>query len=353
MDQWFAKALLGWYRQNKRDLPWRREKDPYKIWLSEVILQQTRVEQGTRYYHAFTEAFPKVEDLAKAREDRVLKLWQGLGYYSRARNLHASAKLIMKEYKGVFPYSFADIIKLKGVGAYTAAAISSFAFNEAKAVVDGNVYRVLSRVFGLAVPIDSSQGKSDFQKLADQLLDAKDPGIYNQAIMEFGSQYCKPSSPDCNNCVFRTRCVAHLSKKVAEYPVKVKKTKVRKRFLNYLIVIDRDGKIIINKRKEKDIWAGLYDFPLIETETLLGTEAIVTSDEFVKLTGRGPNLLFTSKEYKHILSHQVLLAKFFVVRIKGRHRQTGKTTSLDSLTKFAFPRLIEIFLKDCNLNDLL
>lgn len=352
MDQWFAKGLLGWYRQNKRDLPWRNVKDPYKIWLSEVILQQTRVEQGTKYYHAFTEAFPRVEDLAKAKEDKILKLWQGLGYYSRARNLHASAKQIMKENKGIFPDSYAELIKLKGVGSYTAAAISSFAFNEERAVVDGNVYRVLSRVFGISVPIDSTRGKVDFQALADQLIDNKEPGMYNQAIMEFGSQYCKPVQPDCEHCIFKSHCLAFLSNKVTSFPVKEKKTKVRTRHLNYLVVFDKEKKILINKRKEKDIWAGLYDFPLIETEVVANPEFITSTDAFRRQAGKNPKLILQSKVYKHILSHQILLVRFFVLTRTGKHDPAMKTTSLKSLTKFAFPRLIEKFLNDCNLNDL-
>jgi len=353
MDQWFAKGLLAWYRQNKRDLPWRSIKDPYKIWLSEVILQQTRVEQGTKYYHAFTEAFPSIAELAQAREDKVLKLWQGLGYYSRARNLHASAKQIMKEKNGIFPDSYSELLKLRGVGSYTAAAISSFAFNEKRAVVDGNVYRVLSRVFGISVPIDSAKGKADFQALADQLIDNKEPGTYNQAVMEFGSQYCKPIQPDCSRCIFKSRCTAFLSHKVALFPVKEKKIKVRTRHMNYLVVFDKEKKILINKRKEKDIWAGLYDFPLIETDSAADPELLISSVAFSRKTGKDPKLITSSKVYKHILSHQILQVRFFVLTRKGKHDATLKTTSIKTLTKFAFPRLIEKFLNDCNLNDLL
>lgn len=352
MDQWFAKALQVWYRQNKRDLPWRKVKDPYLIWLSEVILQQTRVDQGLKYYHAFSEAFPTVEDLAKAKEDKVLKLWQGLGYYSRARNLHASAKQILIEYKGVFPKSYNELLKLKGVGSYTAAAISSFAFNEARAVVDGNVYRVLSRIFGMDVPIDSVKGKSVFQNLANELLDKKHPGNYNQAIMEFGSQYCKPINPDCDHCIFSDRCMAFTNNKVSFFPVKEKKTKVRHRYFHYLIIVDNSDRIIINKRKEKDIWAGLYDFPLIETEKSLDPKKLISTDVFKDYAGKNPDLLFTSKLYKHILSHQILQVRFSVVKRKGTHAGKMKMASRKSLTKFAFPRLIEIFLNDCNLNDL-
>src|ERR1043165_6651460 len=256
----FSGKIMTWYEQNKRDLPWRNTRDPYLIWLSEVILQQTRVDQGMAYYHKFAEAFPTVKDLAKADSDKVMKLWQGLGYYSRARNLHAAAKMVAGKYKGVFPASYEGIKELKGVGDYTAAAIASFAFKLPHAVVDGNVYRVLSRVFGIETPIDSTQGKKEFNKLANELLDISNPADHNQAVMEFGSQFCKPVNPDCKSCFFNTKCFAFKHSKVPELPVKSKKTKVRSRYLNYFIIVDKNGSIFVHKRQKKDIWEGLYEF---------------------------------------------------------------------------------------------
>ena len=245
MEIWFSSGLLIWYKKNKRELPWRNETDAYKIWLSEIILQQTQVIQGTSYYLKFTKNYPKISQLANATEDEVLKMWQGLGYYSRARNLHATAKFIQKEHKGVFPANFNDIKALKGIGDYTAAAISSFAFNLPHAVVDGNVYRVLSRLFGIETPIDSGQGKKEFQLLATDLMDKKDPGQYNQAIMEFGSQYCKPNKPNCEACIFSSKCFAFKAEKVNEFPVKVKKIKIKNRYLNYVVLADKKQNVII------------------------------------------------------------------------------------------------------------
>ena len=247
MEIWFSSGLLKWYKKNKRELPWRNETDAYKIWLSEIILQQTQVIQGTSYYLKFTKNYPKIGQLANATEDEVLKMWQGLGYYSRARNLHATAKFIQKEHKGVFPANYNDIKALRGIGDYTAAAISSFAFNLPHAVVDGNVYRVLSRLFGIETPIDSGQGKKEFQLLATDLMDKKDPGQYNQAIMEFGSQYCKPNKPNCEACIFSSKCFAFKAEKVNEFPVKVKKIKIKNRYLNYVVLADKKQNILVNR----------------------------------------------------------------------------------------------------------
>ncbi len=225
----FSKKIIAWYQQNKRELPWRNTKDPYLIWLSEIILQQTRVEQGMAYYLKFAKEFPSVKELAKAENEKVMKLWQGLGYYSRARNLHTTAKTITDNYKGKFPEQHEDILLLKGVGEYTAAAIVSFAFNKPHAVVDGNVYRLLSRVFGIETPIDTTLGKKEFNALANELLDKKNPALHNQAIMEFGAIQCKPVSPDCSVCPLNTMCFAYSKKSVSKLPVKAKKTKVRNR----------------------------------------------------------------------------------------------------------------------------
>jgi len=265
----FSNILIAWYLHNKRSLPWRETKDPYHIWLSEIMLQQTRVAQGLPYYEKFVSAFPTVHNLADASEDTVLKLWQGLGYYSRARNLHATAKYISNDLNGVFPNTFEELLKLKGVGDYTASAIGSICFNLPTAVVDGNVYRVLSRFFNINTPINSSEGIKTFKKLAQELLDTSNPGEFNQAIMEFGARQCAPQSPDCPNCVFNDKCLAFQTKKVKELPVKIRKTTVKKKYFNYLVFISDDQKTILQQRLEKGIWQQLYEFPLIEADKLI------------------------------------------------------------------------------------
>lgn len=352
MEIWFSKTLVKWYLANKRDLPWRNHNDAYKIWLSEIILQQTQVAQGMNYYLRFTKKYPRVNDLAKAQEDQVLKLWQGLGYYSRARNLHASAKQIQTDFKGVFPSAYEDIRALKGVGDYTAAAIASFAYNLPYAVVDGNVYRVLSRIFGIETPIDTCQGKKEFQELATGLLDTKNPALHNQAIMEFGSQYCRPVNPDCPNCVFNAKCFAYKTAKVATLPLKSKKTKVRNRYFNYVVLIDKDENILLHRRGENDIWHGLYEFQLIESERELSKEAVLELPLFQTLVKKKYTLLHSSGIYKHVLSHQHLYARFFVVKVPFAFKPDEVKASLKTLKKFAFPRLIEKFLNDCVLKDL-
>jgi len=360
MEKWFSQTIRGWYLENKRDLPWRKEKDAYKIWLSEIILQQTQVAQGLSYYLSFTKKYPTVKHLAKAPEDEVLRLWQGLGYYSRARNLHASAKSILKDFKGIFPATYLKIKELKGVGDYTAAAIASFAYDLPYAVVDGNVYRVLSRVFGIKTPIDSALAKKEFQNLADQLLDKKNPAIHNQAIMEFGSQYCKPGNPDCENCVLRNKCYAYKTKTVSELPAKAKKTKIRNRYFNYLVLVDKNKSLLIHKRPAGDIWQGLYEFDLIETEKESTQEQLFKLKEINPLFKLKFSLRYVSKEYKHILSHQHLYAKFYVVSLSktfssffiSKNKESAKT-ALKDLKHFAFPRLIGKFLDDCDLKEIL
>jgi A/G-specific adenine glycosylase len=352
MDPWFNTELIRWYRQNKRDLPWRNQKDPYRIWLSEIILQQTQVAQGLSYYLKFTKVYPQVKALAKASEDEVLKLWQGLGYYSRARNLHAAAKHIQEQLKGVFPSSYPDIRALKGVGDYTAAAIASFAYNLPHAVVDGNVYRLLSRVFGIETPIDSTAAKKEFQELANSLLNKKDPAEHNQAIMEFGSQYCRPVNPDCSHCVLSHKCLAFHSGKVALLPIKTKKTKVRNRFFNYVVLADPKKNIRLHRRGENDIWQGLYEFSLLETPHETSPEALVNSTGFITLCGKKHELLHVSKSYKHVLSHQHLYARFYVVRTALKAQPGQPSCKPGTLHNFAFPRLIEKFLNDCVLKDL-
>jgi len=355
MEKWFNKAVTGWYLENKRDLPWRQEKDAYKIWLSEIILQQTQVAQGLNYYIQFTRKYPTVKHLAQASEDEVLRLWQGLGYYSRARNLHASAKMILKDFKGVFPASHAEIRQLKGVGDYTAAAIASFAYGLPYAVVDGNVYRVLSRVFGIKTPIDSPKAKKEFQQLANELLDQKDPATYNQAIMEFGSQYCKPMNPDCGKCILCTKCYAYKTTAVSELPVKAKKAKIRNRYFNYLLLTDKNKNILLHKRSGGDIWEGLYEFNLIETDKVVSQDVLFNSKDFKTLCKSKFGLKYVSKEYKHVLSHQHLYAKFYVITLPQTLNPPlkGLKTSVSKLTSFAFPRLTGKFLDDCDLKEIL
>lgn len=348
----FSTLLINWYQQNKRDLPWRKETDPYKIWLSEIILQQTQVIQGLNYYIAFTETFPTVKDLAKAKEDQVLKLWQGLGYYSRARNLHAAAKFIVQHNRGVFPKTYEAIAELKGVGPYTAAAIASIAYKLPYAVVDGNVYRVLSRVFGIDSPIDSGSGKKEFQHLADSLLDLKRPDLHNQAIMEFGALHCRPANPDCQQCIFKQQCVGFRSGRVAFLPVKQKKTAIKNRYLNYFIVIDAKNRIAITRRETKDIWQGLYEFLLHETENPLSEEKLRAVTTHTFFSDSTYDLLFSSKEYKHVLSHQHLYARFYVYQLNRTFKKNERSVPLINLHSLAFPRLIEKFLKDCKLEKL-
>jgi A/G-specific adenine glycosylase len=345
----FSEKIVSWYNQHKRDLPWRNTKDAYLIWLSEIILQQTRVDQGMEYYKKFAKEFPTVKHLAKADSEKVMKLWQGLGYYSRARNLHTTAQIITDKFKGKFPSDFNDILSLKGIGDYTAAAIASFAFDKPHAVVDGNVYRVLARVFGIETPIDSTQGKKEFYALANKLIDKKNPAAHNQAVMELGAIQCKPVNPDCSVCVLNTMCFAYSKKRVAEFPVKDKKTKVRNRYFNY-IVLNHKGTIAINKRTAKDIWTNLYDFPLIETTEELKEEDFLKSKEWKIFIGSSKYTVKSiSLGYKHILTHQKIYARFWEIDCKIKVDkllpETGIIIKERDIHKYAVPRLVEIYLE--------
>lgn len=345
----FASKLINWYYLNKRDLPWRNTRDPYKIWLSEIILQQTRVEQGLPYYQKFIETYPTVKKLAGAPIDDVLKLWQGLGYYSRARNLHAAAQQVLNDYNGSFPDNYTSLKKLKGIGDYTAAAIASFAFNEPHAVVDGNVYRVLARVFNISTSIDSTRGKKEFSELANELLFIKDPGIYNQAIMEFGAMYCKPQNPDCRNCIFSSQCLAFAKNNIATLPVKARKTKITARYFYYL-VIEYKGSFYLNRRKEKDIWQGLFEFPLIETDTRKSLPQILKAKTFKTILKDEFDIASTSEEYKHILSHQHIHAKFIHIKVKAvdEYLKTFEKVKTGNLKNYAIQRLLENYLLSKN-----
>lgn len=352
MESWFSTELIKWYRKNKRDLPWRNQKDAYRIWLSEIILQQTQVAQGLAYYLKFIERYPTVKDLALASEDEVLKLWQGLGYYSRARNLHAAAKHIYGQFGGAFPSTYAEILALKGVGDYTAAAIASFAYDLPYAVVDGNVYRLLSRVFGIETPIDSGPAKKEFQQLAGSLLNTRSAATHNQAIMEFGSQYCRPANPNCTSCVLSHKCMAYSAGTVSSLPVKAKKTKVRSRYFNYVVLADTHSNIRLSRRGPNDIWQGLYEFPLLETAHEVSPGEFIQTKEFIALAGKTADVLHVSKSYKHILSHQHLYARFYVVKTARAFGANQTSSTAGRLNTFAFPRLIERFLNDCVLKEL-
>lgn len=345
----FSPLITNWYREHQRDLPWRQTTDAYKIWLSEIILQQTRVNQGLNYYKRFIERWPTVTELALAEEEEVLKLWQGLGYYSRARNIHYTAKLMVERHKGVFPIQYKDVLALKGIGEYTAAAICSFAYNEPYAVVDGNVYRVLARVFGIETAIDSTQGKKQFAELAQTLLDKKNPGLHNQAIMEFGALHCTPALPDCGNCILNQYCIAFLNKTVDDLPKKSLKTKQRNRYFNYMYIENGD-KIYINKREAKDVWQNLYELPLIESETELSFQELITTNDFKKIFETTSNINIQSAIFKtkHVLSHQKIYATFYKIEISNSQHINGNYLCINKTDLETYPisRLTELFFEN-------
>ena len=342
----FSNILVYWYLQIKRDLPWRKTKDPYLVWLSEIMLQQTRVAQGMSYYLVFSESFPTVKDLAKADESTVLKMWQGLGYYSRARNLHFTAKYVSEELNGHFPTNYKELIQLKGIGDYTASAIASICFNEPDAVVDGNVYRVLARYFGIKTPINSTKGIKEFKALAQTLLDTEQPGVYNQAIMDFGALQCKPQNPGCENCPLNSSCVAFEKKLIKELPVKEKKLKVKNKYYNYLVFVTEDNKTIVEERIGKGIWQGLYQFPLIETLSVVDLDMLASSEEFEALVPDNATIqLFNESPIVHKLSHQHLFTKFWIIKTQGNSKTT---TDWNEIESFPVPVLIANFLKDFN-----
>ena len=340
----FSNLLIKWYLQNKRDLPWRNTTNPYPIWLSEIMLQQTRVAQGMPYFLSFTTAFPTVFDLAKASEEQVLKLWQGLGYYSRARNLHQTAQYITTELNGIFPVNYNDLLKLKGVGEYTAAAIASFAYNEVVPVVDGNVFRVLSRYFDINTDIAQASAKKEFTALAFELIPKDNPAIFNQAIMEFGALQCVPKNPNCSSCVFNESCAALQKNKVDQLPVKSKKLKVRNRYFNYVVASDENKNTIIQKRTSKGIWHNLYEFPLLETEKEEDFDFVSEQIqmEYFKENTISSILETNNKSIVHKLSHQHLHIKFWNVKIKGT---IENGIDVETMKTFPFPIVIHNFIE--------
>jgi A/G-specific adenine glycosylase len=346
---YFTKKLLLWHKNdNKRVMPWKNELNPYRIWLSEIILQQTRVEQGLEYYNKFILNYPTIDKLANADENSVFKLWEGLGYYTRCRNLIATARYISFERNGKFPNNFTEILQLKGIGPYTAAAIASFAYNLPHAVVDGNVHRVLARFFGINIPIDSTEGKKYFAKLAQTLLDSASPALYNQAIMDFGATVCKPKLPLCSSCILKKECSAIKTKAVQFLPVKSKKLQKRKRYFYYVVAVFED-KFYIRKRIEKDIWQNLWEFILIEQDKKLEMADFLTSKIFLSLVGKNATIKTTSLFFKQQLTHQAIEGAFIHVKLKKALKNENYTAvNKKAFKKLAFPRFITNYFEITN-----
>ena len=343
-------TLINWFAENRRDLPWRHNPTPYQVWLSEIILQQTRVNQGWDYYLRFVEKWPTVNDLAIATEEEVLKMWQGLGYYSRARNLHQCAKQIVEQYGGQFPADFEKLKQLKGIGDYTAAAIASIAFDLPHAVVDGNVYRVLSRLFDIDTPININEGQTVFAKIADDLLNRKQPGLHNQAMMEFGALQCTPKNPNCLLCPLQAQCLAFANQTVMQRPVKLQKLKVTTRYFNYL-VFRIEGNVYLHKRSSNDIWKNLYDFPCIESEKPMTVEEVIASEKFQQLIeNKSFTIIKTSPTFTHKLTHRTIIAQFIEIKLEEKLLRI-ETNDLflareTDLGNFPIPRLIDLYLNN-------
>jgi len=342
-----SDQLIFWYQIHQRNLPWRHTNDPYFIWLSEIILQQTRVEQGRGYYDAFVQKYPSISALANAKEEDVLRLWQGLGYYSRARNLLHAAKTIESKFGGVFPKEYKQILDLKGIGPYTAAAIASFAYNLPHAVVDGNVYRFLARYFGIETPINTTKGQKEFQLLAQKILNPEKAAIHNQAIMEFGALQCKPQNPNCIDCPLKESCLAFAQKKVAILPKKQGKIKVSNRYFNYFVVSNTNNEFLLKKRTEKDVWFQLYDFPLLETDRAL-SEIELTENQIISKFFQ-TNDFIVHKMYPekiHLLSHQRLHLRFIHLIINNyTPKNEFRFFSTKEIQSLPLPRPIEQFFK--------
>jgi len=350
IDYQESDILIAWYKKNKRDLPWRETNDPYCIWISEIMLQQTRVVQGMSYYLRFLQRFPDIGSLATAEQEEVLKYWQGLGYYSRARHLHEAAKTIQANHQGVFPQRYEDVLALKGIGSYTAAAIVSLAWNQPYPVIDGNVFRVLGRLFAVSEPYDTGKGKRQYGELAILLMNPQHAGLHNQAIMEFGALQCTPQKPECIQCPLKDRCLGYSSGDPQQFPVKHHIIKVRERYFNYFLIL-YEGNTYLSRRTKKDIWEGLFEMPLIETAYPMELEEVMETDNFKKLfhdTGELSLSIVEQKGVKHILTHQILYAKCYQVEIRKENSFLKEfvKTPLEKLDMYAFPRLIHRFLTD-------
>ena len=343
-------TLINWFAENRRDLPWRHNPTPYQVWLSEIILQQTRVNQGWDYYLRFVEKWPTVNDLANATEEEVLKMWQGLGYYSRARNLHQCAKQIVEQHGGQFPADFEKLKQLKGIGDYTAAAIASIAFDLPHAVVDGNVYRVLSRLFDIDTPININEGQTVFAKIADDLLNREQPGLHNQAMMEFGALQCTPKNPNCLLCPLQAQCLAFANQTVMQRPVKLQKLKITTRYFNYL-VFRIEGNVYLHKRSGNDIWKNLYDFPCVESENPMTVEEVIASEKFQQLIeNKSFTIIKTSPTFTHKLTHRTIIAQFIEIKLEEKLLRI-ETNDLflareTDLGNFPIPRLIDLYLNN-------
>lgn len=350
--KFFSNALLEWNEtENKRQMPWKGESDPYKIWISEIILQQTRVQQGMEYYNRFIATFPDIQTLATASEKEVYKLWEGLGYYSRCKNLIATAKFIHEELNGKFPDKYEGMLALKGIGTYTASAIASFAFNLPYAVLDGNVFRVLSRFFGEEIPINTTEGKKFYGALSQSLLNKKSPGKYNQALMDFGAVICKPAAPLCLQCSLRNKCVAFLEKKVADLPVNTKTVRQKERFFNYLIV-EYNDKVYVRKRTGKDIWQNLYEFILIETKEWLDESTLPVNKEILQILNQSDfTISFISPKKSQKLTHQLITGQFIHIKIKKPLRNIEYfPVSGKQFKALPFPKFIASYLADKNVS---
>lgn len=343
----FSNCLIDWYKINRRELLWRDNPTPYRVWLSEIILQQTRIVQGTGYFHRLIERFPNIKMLAEATEEEVLKLWQGLGYYSRARNLHSAAKTIINEFHGKFPCSYDEILKLKGIGDYTAAAIASIAFNLPYPAIDGNAFRVMSRIFGIYEPTDTSAGKKTFLQLANELIDPSQPGTYNEAVMELGATVCHPKNPLCNHCPLEAMCFAYINNKIDELPIKKKKPKQRKRYFHFLL-IEENEYIYIQQRTDNDIWKSLFQLPVIESKNAQTPEDIINSNEFNSILGTDAIIIKRiSEETIHKLTHQKLFIRFLHVQITSPlNSKTYLRVDKKDIATFAVPKPIELFFKN-------
>ena len=348
----FTRILEQWYSKNKRDLPWRRTRNPYHIWVSEIILQQTRISQGLDYYFRFLQKFPDIQSLADADEEEVLKIWQGLGYYSRARNMHVAAKEIMNLHKGIFPETYEEIRMLKGIGDYTAAAIASIAYGIPAPVVDGNVLRLFTRFFGIKESVDTGKGKLAVLEKAKQVINPRHPGDFNQAIMEFGALQCKPV-PDCRICPLKSECVAFQQKIVNDLPVRSKKQSQRTRYFHYLIITAGRGKkhtVFLKKRTGNDIWKNLFDFPLIEKEKVVSLKTLLKSKEWQDLfPARNIKLLRVSEARRHILTHQVIIAKFYHIEAPENIDLSFLKINLGDISKYPLPRLIDKYILEQSL----